>query len=100
MRLPYLREGVEDELRLDPETEALAIVGARRVQAGELAQALEPIGDRVAVRRDRRRRGVHVRAVGQVGAEGADEVGAVVGVVGERRADARVAQAPQRRRGR
>ena len=28
MRLPYLREGVEDELRLDPETEALAVVGA------------------------------------------------------------------------
>ena len=44
--------------------------------------------------------GVHVGAVRQVGAEGADEIGAVVGVVGQRGADARVAQAPQRRPGR
>ena len=33
MRLPYLREGVQDELGLEPETEALAVVVAHRVQA-------------------------------------------------------------------
>jgi hypothetical protein len=43
MRLPYLREGVEDEPRLDPETEPLAVVRAPRVQPGQLAQAVEPI---------------------------------------------------------
>jgi hypothetical protein len=35
MRLPYLRERRHHELSLDAEAEALAVVGARRVQAGD-----------------------------------------------------------------
>ena len=90
MRLPYLRSA---ETGLDAEPRR-SRSSARAGSAGDLAQALEAVGDRVAVRGDRRRRGVHVGAVGQVSAEGAVADRAVVGVVGQRRARRCVAQAP------
>jgi len=36
---PYLRESLQNELCLDAEAEALAVIRPSRVQAGELGQA-------------------------------------------------------------
>src|SRR5215207_4789996 len=50
----------DDPVCLEPQPEPLAILGLHRIEPGQLLHALEPVGDRVAVREDRGGGRVHV----------------------------------------
>src|SRR5262245_48641512 len=79
-----LRGGALDVQRLQAERELRLARGRLRIVPGERPQALEPVADRVPVRVDRGGRGVHVRAVLEVGAQRAEQD---LGGARERRVD-------------
>src|SRR5215211_7044817 len=54
---------LDDAVRLEPESEPLAVLAGQGVQARELLHALEPVADRVAVGMDGLRGRVHVAVV-------------------------------------
>ena len=73
--------------RLEAEAELLAAVAGADVEAAELADALEAVADRVAVREEALGGAGDVAVGVEEGLDGRDEVGRVLLVVGDERLD-------------
>src|SRR3954447_9056527 len=81
-RVPSARKvRLHDPQGLQAEAQALAVLGRGGIEPGELLNALEAVGDRVPVRVDRSRGGVHVAVVDEIGLERRDELALVLVVV-------------------
>ena len=87
-RGPARRGDAEHAHRLQAEAELLAAVGRGDVEAGEVAHALEPVADRVAVREEPRGGAGDVAVGVEERLERLHEVGLVLLVVGDERRDA------------
>ena len=83
----------EDAHRLQAEAELLAALGGAQVVAAELADALEPVADRVAVGEEGLGGRGDVAVVVEVGLDGGDQLGLVLLVVGGQRRDGLVEEA-------
>src|SRR3954452_3665403 len=84
----------DDATGLQAEPEPLAVLAAERVQAGQLAHAVEAVGDGVAMHEDGRRRGDRRAVLLDPRAQRRHEVGAVLLVVARERRDRVLVEGP------
>ena len=94
---PLIRRLEEGEVDAEREVEAKADVGVVEVEAGDVAHAVEAVEDGVAVDPEQGRRFLGAAAGVEEGLEGADQVGAVLAVVGDQGGEGLVVEGAQLR---